>query len=115
MQIISILVNKKNKLAIPQTIAIKLKENVTMILTEWKSQSSKKTFFLKIGILFQNSEKNHLNSFGNGAEFGPPRIQKNPKSLKQYAPQLFQNWGHKEVFSWLGSNLLLWSKMQLIN
>ena len=53
----------KNKLAIIHTIAIKLKENVTMqlvcVLSEWKSQSSKKKnlFFLKIGIFFKNGKK----------------------------------------------------------
>ena len=59
-----------------------MKLNVTMylvcVLTEGKSQSSKKKkFFLKIGIfLFKIGEKSHLNSIGNGAEFWPLNTQK---------------------------------------
>ena len=78
----------KNKIAITHTFAIKLKDNVTMyfvcVLTEWKSQSSKKkqkNFFSKIGIFFfkigKKAPKFHW-------EWGRMRTPKNNPCLAYY-------------------------------
>ena len=54
-------------------------------------------FFLKIGIFFQNREKSHLNSIGNGAKFRSLRTKQNPRKPHQKKADLDLNFLQKRV------------------
>ena len=78
------LFNKK-RFAITHTIAIKLKENVTVqsLCVSWLNenpnlQKKKHKKIWRLGFFFKIGKKNHLNFIGNGAEFRPLRTQKIP-------------------------------------